>query len=341
MMTTIFAFLLITTVLLSYLACGVYIRFSKRFNLIDSPNFRSSHSKPVPRGGGIVFASIFLFELIALYLFDDLTDKPLLYSLLGSGFAIMLLGFADDIRHIPARWRLVVHFLSSAWVAYLLLISETEADMGSIIYWITILFAIFSQVWLLNLYNFMDGIDLISTSETVTVVSCGAFLIWLTMPGDPSSLLLLLLIGALLGFLPWNISPASLFMGDAGSAFLGAIIGVFVIHSGLLSPNLTFAWLILLGVYIVDATTTLLRRILNGQQFYQAHRTHAYQHAAIKFHSHTKVSVAVAMINLFWLMPLASATTFELIPGPVAIVLAYFPLLITAYRFGAGTVQPT
>jgi Fuc2NAc and GlcNAc transferase len=128
-------------------------------------------------------------------------------------------------------------------------------------------------------------------------------------------------------------------MGDAGSAFLGIILGALTIHAYYNSTPLFYAWLILLGVYIVDASVTLSRRILAGEKFYQAHRSHAYQHAAIRFASHGRISIAIALINLLWLFPIALAVAMEQIEGPQGLVISYLPLITAAFHFKAGVHQ--
>ena len=94
-------------------------------------------------------------------------------------------------------------------------------------------------------------------------------------------------------------------MGDAGSGFLGLMLAAFAIWSAHEDARLFWCWLILAGVFVVDATTTLIRRVLRGERFYEAHRSHAYQYAARRLGQHRLVSLAVGAINLSWLLPVA------------------------------------
>jgi Fuc2NAc and GlcNAc transferase len=110
---------------------------------------------------------------------------------------------------------------------------------------------------------------------------------------------------ASLGFLAWNWPPAKVFMGDAGSAFLGFAFGSLALVTHALGALVIWSWLILLGVFLVDATVTLVRRLLRGERVYEAHRSHAYQHASRRLGSHRTVSVAVGVLNIAWLAPLA------------------------------------
>ena len=125
-------------------------------------------------------------------------------------------------------------------------------------------------------------------------------------------------------------------MGDAGSGFLGMLLGIFSIQAAILDPVFLWAWLIMLGVFVVDATFTLLRRLCCGQRIYEAHRSHAYQHATQRFGRHLPVTVAVALINMFWLLPLALLVGQHFLHGLVGLAIAYLPLIILARYFGAG-----
>lgn len=148
--------------------------------------------------------------------------------------------------------------------------------------------------------------------------------------------LYLLLAASVLGFLLWNWPPAAIFMGDVGSGFLGTAVAGLALWSALSHPPLLFAWVILLAVFLVDAGITLLRRMVRGERVYEAHRMHAYQHAARLLGSHRAVSLAVAAINLFWLVPMAIAAALHLLPTALALALTYLPLIALAVWWKAG-----
>jgi Fuc2NAc and GlcNAc transferase len=97
-----------------------------------------------------------------------------------------------------------------------------------------------------------------------------------------------------------------------------------------------WSWVILLGAFVVDATWTLCRRLLNGDKVYQAHRSHAYQYASRQFQSHKAVTFAVLGLNIFWLLPWAVVVAMGIVPGVIGLVVAYAPLLWLAVRFRAG-----
>jgi Fuc2NAc and GlcNAc transferase len=146
----------------------------------------------------------------------------------------------------------------------------------------------------------------------------------------------LLLAASVAGFLYWNFPPARIFMGDTGSGFLGFVFGVLSIQAAATSSLFFWSWLILLAVFIVDATMTLCCRVCRGEKPHQAHRTHAYQHAASLCGSHLPVTVSIGLINVFWLSPLAIAVGLEMIPSWVGLCCAYVPLFLIGLYYRAG-----
>jgi Fuc2NAc and GlcNAc transferase len=128
-------------------------------------------------------------------------------------------------------------------------------------------------------------------------------------------------------------------MGDAGSGFLGIILGVLSLLAAWTDPGLLWVWLILLGVFIVDATFTLMRRLLRGDKVYEAHRSHAYQFASRQFGKHLPVTVAVGLINVFWLLPIALCVSYLKVDGALGLVVAYLPLVWLAVKYRAGELE--
>ncbi|AYF87478.1 MULTISPECIES: glycosyltransferase family 4 protein [unclassified Pseudomonas] len=315
---------------------GVLRRYALSRSLLDIPNARSSHAVPTPRGGGVSIVLAFLATLPLLGVMAVLS-WPVVFALLGAGALVAMVGFLDDHGHIPARWRLLGHFSAAAWALWWfgglpkVVVFGALVDLG----WFGNILAAIYLVWLLNLYNFMDGIDGIAAVEAICICLGGALLYWLK--GQEALVVVPLMLGlATAGFLYWNFPPARIFMGDAGSGFLGISLGLLSIHAAWVSPELLWSWIVLLGVFVVDSTWTLLRRLLRGDRVYEAHRSHAYQYAARKFGRHLPVTLAVAAINLFWLLPLALWVAVGGGEGLVAVVLAYLPILALAIRFKAG-----
>ncbi len=339
-----FWFLLPVVAGLSLALTGGLRRYALARSLMDIPNARSSHSEPTPRGGGVAIVLSFLLAL-PLLAAAGLADWSLVWALLGAGTGIAVIGFLDDHGHIAARWRLLGHFGGAVWALFWLgglpplQLFGHLLDLG----WLGHVLAAVYLVWVLNLYNFMDGIDGIASIEAVCVCLGAALL--LILPGlegagrAEGSWVLLLLAGAVCGFLFWNFPPARIFMGDAGSGFLGITLGILSLQAAWAAPQLLWSWVILLGVFIVDATYTLLHRLLRGEKVYEAHRSHAYQNAAKLFGRHLPVTLAVAAINLCWLLPMALWVSLGGVDGMLGVLIAYAPLVGLAIRFQAGAVE--
>lgn len=307
-------------------------RYALAKSLMDIPNERSSHSIPTPRGGGVAIVIAFLLALPVLAGLD-LLGSAALYGLFGSGLLVAIIGFADDHGHIPARWRLLGHFVAAAWALFWLNglapieLFGLTVDLG----WCGNILALVYLVWMLNLYNFMDGIDGLASAEAISVCLGMCLVYWFSGNGElvwaP-----LILAAAVAGFLWWNFPPAKIFMGDAGSGFLGLTIGGVALLSSANKPVFLWCWLILLGAFIVDATFTLLARIIEGARIYEAHRTHAYQYAARKYNSHSLVTGSVLLLNAVWLLPIAALVGVNLVQGAIGLLIAYVPLVVVVYK---------
>ena len=245
--------------------------------------------------------------------------------------------FLDDHGHVPALGRLSVHMVSAAWMLYWVGTNGVAALLGNsaISVLVGIILATLYLVWLLNLYNFMDGIDGIAGAEGCFVALGGAILFWMA-DAWPAMWLCASFGAAIAGFLVWNVPPAKIFMGDVGSGFVGLMLGGLTCVAAEVDPNLFWSWLVLLGVFIVDATWTLARRVLRGENPLEAHRSHAYQRRSRAFGSHAVVTMGITVINLCWLLPIAGLIAAQMMPGPLGLVVAYLPLCFLTWSSGAG-----
>ena len=328
--------LIAIALLSSWLMTAAVRRYALASSLLDIPNARSSHSAPMPRGGGIAIVASFLLMVAGLGLAARI-DGTLCVVLLGSGLLVAVLGFIDDKRGLPARWRFGGHVLAALWLIYwagslpLMPVMGQILDLGPL----TAVLAALYVVWSINFFNFMDGIDGIASVEAISVTLGGALVWWLVQPlGDwPVAVLFAACVS---GFLFWNFPPARIFMGDAGSGFLGVVVAVLALWSARDSAHLVWCWVILTSVFLVDATTTLLRRVRRGEHFAEAHRNHAYQYAARTHGSHRAVTLAVLAINIVWLLPLAVAVALRWLDGIVGVAVATAPLVWLAFHYKAG-----
>ncbi|HDS1775024.1 glycosyltransferase family 4 protein [Pseudomonas putida] len=331
----------LAVLIFSFIATWGLRRYALATKLMDVPNARSSHTMPTPRGGGVAIVVAFLVALLWMLVSGHIPEHWG-WGLIGAGAGIALLGFLDDHGHIAARWRLLGHFLAAIWLLIWgggfppVEIYGAIVELG----WIGHVLAVFYLVWMLNLYNFMDGIDGIASVEAIAVCAGGALIYWLTghaaLVAGP-----LLLAFAVAGFLIWNFPPAKIFMGDAGSGFLGLVLGALSIQAAWADPSLFFSWLILLGVFVVDATCTLVHRLVRGEKVYEAHRSHGYQFAARRYARHLPVTLGVLFIDLLWLVPLAVIVALGWLDGLLGVAVAYVPLVVLAIVYKAGSSEKT
>lgn len=329
MMVNLMCFLLITVI--SLFLTELVRRYSLKMNILDMPGERSSHSTATPRGGGLSIVVIFLVVVS----FNDLLVTNLVFALIGAGILIAAVGFWDDHADIAAKWRLVSHFIAAAWVLYWLggLPEFTLFGFSINTSWFGMLIVAFLLVWMLNLFNFMDGIDGIAASEVVFVTSTGAYISYLNGV-EHLSFISFVLTASTMGFLILNWSPAKIFMGDVGSGFVGLMLGI-IVYVNILEGSSIWPWLILLAVFLVDTGVTLVIRALNGDKWYEAHCSHAYQHAARKW-GHKKVTLSVIAINIFLLFPLALLSQLKPDWGFLLTLLTFVGLIVVALKFKAG-----
>lgn len=300
--------------------------------LLDIPNERSSHVIPTPRGGGLAFVILFFIGLIACYHLG-LMPEQIFIGILLPCFCIAAIGFVDDRKGLSAKVRLIGH-LGSSLFAVIILGRIPSLPLGVFVISSTLIlfiFSVFYLAWLLNLFNFMDGIDGLAAMEAITISAGMAFLCFIH--GQLLEAYLLFYLGAVVaGFLVWNFPPAKIFMGDVGSGFLGISLGLFSLLASQNNPQSLYAWLVLLGVFVVDATYTLIERFIKGEKIWEAHRSHAYQYAAHYYGSHKVVTLTILLINLCWLFPWAFLIYENCVNGFLGLMCAYIPLICLVFK---------
>jgi Fuc2NAc and GlcNAc transferase len=278
---------------------------------LDIPNRRSSHAVPTPRGGGLAIVVAANAAFLVLFVLGRLSGSLLLA--LSGGLLVAAVGFRDDRKPVSAGVRLAIHFAAAGWaLAWLggvpaLQVGGTQVSLGVP----GMLFAAVAIVWTINLFNFMDGIDGIASTEAIFVLGAAAGLAFCSGASTSLASAQLMLAAACAGFLCWNWPPARIFMGDVGSGYLGYMIAVFALAAGHDRPGAPFVWLTLGAVFFVDATVTLVRRALRGERLDEAHRSHAYQWLARRWDSHLRATTMVMILNLAWLLPVAYLETKE------------------------------
>jgi len=308
-----------------------------RSGLMDHPSERSSHTRPTPRGGGAAIVAGFIASLLWLSLAGGFAAREAAALAFGA-LAVAGVGALDDRFTLPARARLVVHFAAAGVAVAVIggITWRTSGSPGAAEIWAGRVFAVLAIVWAINLFNFMDGIDGIASSEAVFIAGAGALLNWYLGGEGSLTVAFLCAAAASAGFLVWNWPPASIFMGDVGSGFLGFVLsalGLIAVERAVLPMEV---WPILGGVFFVDATVTLVRRVANGHRWHQAHRMHAYQHLARRWGGHLPVTLAVNAVNVLWLLPCAVYAALEPARAPLMMAVALLPLAVIIVAAGAG-----
>jgi Fuc2NAc and GlcNAc transferase len=331
----ILAVAIVATVIAAWLT-GVMRRRALARGLLDVPNSRSSHTQPTPRGGGAAIVAVTLAGLGYLTL-RGYVDAGLFFAASVGGAAIAIAGALDDRRGLPALVRMLVHIGAGLWALYWmgglppLRMGDHLIEFG----WFGYLLGTVGVVWTVNLFNFMDGIDGIAAGEAVFVMLAGAAAAFVqnSMPVASAGVLV---AAASLGFLRWNWAPAKIFMGDVGSGFLGFMVVVLALAAARDNPVAYLVWLTLGGVFFVDATITLFRRLARRESLQVAHRSHAYQHLARRWNSHRRVTLTVAVLNVVWLLPWAWFASQNPDRGSTAMLCALLPLAGLSWWAGSG-----
>ncbi|MFK7800608.1 MAG: glycosyltransferase family 4 protein [Anaerolineae bacterium] len=306
--------LAIIITVISYLGVSQIRSYVLKQDILDIPNHRSSHKVPTPSGGGLVMViAVLVGLLIYLFIYEPNELTTLGFYIFGAA-AIALVSWIDDVRTLPAYIRFGIHFLCAGLVIWKIsyFSSFTFPTLGTT--FIGTFGVFFTFLWLsglTNAYNFMDGIDGIAGGQAAVAGLGWAIIGWWL--DDPIIILWGILIAfSALGFLFHNWSPATIFMGDVGSAFLGytfATLPVFLYYRHANTELGQYA--ILVGVllvwpFILDAFFTFFRRLLKGENVFKPHRSHLYQKLIISGYQHQFVSslyilLAFTALPLLWL----------------------------------------
>lgn len=343
-------FLFLIALAVSWAACGFVRTQLLKAVIMDAPNERSLHKVPVPRGGGlglwlaggIILAALLGLMLLATGNWPEVDRADRLFPFLAV-LALILVSWLDDKRSLSPVLRLGVHIL--AVTLGLLSLPEDKLILGGALpFWLERFLLGFGWLWFINLYNFMDGIDGITGAESLHICAGVLAVYFFLQSGvdgfgnfhtdpplvDPLVSHALPLAGLVAGFLLWNWHPAKLFLGDVGSIPLGYIFGLFLIHLALV--GYVGIALTLPLYYLADATITLLRRMSDRKKFWQAHREHFYQKAALAVGRHDAVVWPIIATNLA-LFGLSVASLYAgtpvlfVAPLPVALLLWYLSRL--------------
>lgn len=284
---------------------GLAVRLLRARAILDHPNDRSSHAIPVPRGGGLAVTAVVVVHWALIWLFDATTDGFVFTTAMPVLLLLTLvlagLSWQDDRRGLSAGLRLAVQALCVGVATLTTQSAPGQTFQGLLPVALDLAGTAFLWLWFINLTNFMDGIDGITGTESASI---GLGVVVLALAGAPLMMAAsgelpdyaAALAASALGFLCWNWQPARIFLGDVGSIPLGFLLGWLVIEAA--GAGLWAAAVLLPLYYLVDATITLLRRILRRERITEAHRSHAFQVASRRLGAHAPVVLWIIGLNV-------------------------------------------
>jgi UDP-N-acetylmuramyl pentapeptide phosphotransferase/UDP-N-acetylglucosamine-1-phosphate transferase len=296
----------------SFLLTGLAAKYANRRGLMDHPGERHSHTMATPRGGGA--GLICALVLSSLWFFAGQGGFWISCIVPGT-FVLAVLGWWDDHSSLSARLRFFVQLVVSF---YLVWCAAENGWLGGII---ELAFATFFLIWMTNLYNFMDGSNGMAGLQGVfagLVLSA----LFLHAENRDMAVAAALLAACCMGFLPWNLGRARVFMGDVGSLALGFSFGALLIY-GVVTKNFSIpVALMVMLVFLLDSTLTLLARVLKGERWYNAHRQHLYQRLIAQGWTHSRVVFLYQTKNLALVLPgIALAVSYPVFGWGVALPL--------------------
>ena len=333
-----FPFLLVFFVLI---ALKLLIKFLKTNKIVDVPNYRSNHEAIIPKGAGIILIPILSISIILYSYFGFISKSPWFFlSLLM--LIICFFSFYDDIKNLSSAkklvFQIVIVFLGiSLFDKQLSIFLSKNFQIGeiylnqNIMKIILYIFLSMLWMWIMNVFNFMDGIDGI-TAVQVVFFSVGIILLSLMGTIDRQySYIGILLFSVFLGFLYWNISPSKIFIGDSGSIPIGFFIGSIIVSSFINEKGFISICLLII-YYLSDSSITLIRRLVEKKNIFLAHSEHFYQKKVRSGFSHDYVLRYIVFINIL----LLSFSILYTKLGKTAVILALFSVLIFLFWLSKG-----
>jgi UDP-N-acetylmuramyl pentapeptide phosphotransferase/UDP-N-acetylglucosamine-1-phosphate transferase len=297
---------------------------------LAKPNTRSSHRIPTPQGAGIAVIAATLVVAGFIIACTNTSNSNFPVAVFGATLFIAVVGFADDLKSIPVPTRLTLQAISVGAILF-----AAPGDLRivpAVPFGIERGLLLLAGLWFVNLVNFMDGLDWMTVAEVVPIT---AAMIILGPLGDfpvPATIVAAALFGAMIGFAPFNRPVATIFLGDVGSLPIGLLLGWCLLQ---LAWHQHYAAALLLPLYYLsDATVTLLRRMVRGEPFWAAHRSHFYQRATDNGFTVSQVVSEVFVLNLaLAALAIASIKMQSSAIGVVLIIAGGAAVTFSMYRF--------
>ncbi len=319
--------LALVAAVVSFAVTGLLRRYALARRLLDPPGERRNHAVPTPRGGGLSIPLMVLSGYLLLWLSAPSEARQ------WGGFALGLvmvagIGWIDDHRPLSAALRLGVHAAAAAAMA----LTARSIGGGPV----EMAMAFCAAIILVNVWNFMDGIDGLATTQAMIVALCA---LGLASSAGMAALLALFVLAGCAGFLPWNFPKARIFLGDAGSGALGyAIAGLLVALAA--QGREKAEWLLVpMAAFLVDAACTLLSRILKGERWWTAHSQHLYQALARRRGAHVPVTTAYAIYAIGCMAFTWPLSSLGGTAAPVATCVVYTVTAMLWWRIRRGALR--
>ncbi len=320
--------------ILTYAGIALSIRWLTR-RAVAHLTDRSSHTAPTPQGAGIIIVPVALavagatLGLAGIHFPGGASHAAVVA---GAAILLMVVGFIDDVHPLGIATRLATQVLA---VGLAVLLAPPDLRVfASVPIAAERAALILVGLWFINLFNFMDGIDLISATETSAITVGIMILAAIGVVSGSYGVVAAALLGATLGFVPWNKPPARVFLGDAGSLPIGFLLGVLLFH---LAASGAFAAAAILPLYhVADSTVTLVRRLIQGEKIWQPHRQHFYQMACRKGFAVTEVVGHIAILDLGLIVLAVASAWFGPLGAGIAIVLAKVFVIVVLVIFARG-----
>ena len=316
------------TFLVSVLLVPIVKKIANHVGAIDKPDKRKVHTKPTPRMGGL---AIFLSFVFGYILFAESNYQMM--SILIGGFILILLGIFDDINPIKARYKLLVQLIAASIVVFYgnIYLHEISAfglyiHFGAFGFPLAVLFI----TAIINAINLIDGLDgLAAGISSIYFLTISIIALILNRLGGFDSTLALIMLGATLGFLVHNFPPATIFMGDTGSMFLGYIISIIsLLGYKAMTVTSLFVPIMIIFLPIIDTLLAILRRLLKGCNVGEPDKEHIH-HQFLKLNKSTRKTVLI-MYSISLLCAVISIF-YTLGNNNVAIVLYLMLMIIIAF----------
>lgn len=314
----------------SFVITRILIKIMPKLGIVDIPSNRRAHSEITPRGGGLSLVIIYSILLPAFeYYVIGSTDGS--FMLLQIFIPISLVSFWDDISHVMIPLRLLIHFLCSM-LAIMWLVHPSPILHSEIPVYLDLAIGTFALLTFLNVYNFMDGIDGITVSQSLhysATILLLCFVRYDIIPNVDMIIITAAIIGGWsLGFLYFNWQPAKIFLGDVGSISLGFLIGVCLLTIASGSAKLFAACVIASLYYIADGGLTILIRVVKGERIWEPHLQHFFQKSVKTGKSHKRTVKRIMKCNIL-LMLLAVQSLYYPV---IAIIGAVLIVMVTIIR---------